>query len=64
MLFRSGPAGRAGVRAGDLLVALGGRSLTGVEDLHAALDGDDRTLELELLRGADERTLTIELEAA
>jgi S1-C subfamily serine protease len=55
-----GPAGRAGVLRGDLLVRLDGRELGAVEDLYAALDGATGTVELELVRGADEVTVGVE----
>lgn len=56
-----GPAGRAGVGAGDLIVAAGGRPTTRVDDLHAALDalGDDGALTLEVVRGAEERSVDV-----
>lgn len=55
-----GPAGRAGVRQGDLLVAAGGHELDGVEALYAALDdvSADGRLELTLVRGTDEQRVT------
>jgi serine protease Do len=55
-----GPAGRAGVARGDLLVALDGRALTTVEELYAALDGAAGEVELELVRGAEELSLRVE----
>lgn len=56
-----GPAGRAGVGEGDLIVAAGGRPTTRVDDLHAALDtlGDGGALTLELVRGVDERSVDV-----
>ncbi len=51
-----GPAARAGVRAGDLLVEAGGRTLGSPDDLFAVLgdlaDGD--ALQLRIVRGTDE----------
>jgi serine protease Do len=58
-----GAAGRAGVARGDLLVALGGRALTAVDDLYAALDAADGPLALRVVRGADELDLQVEVEA-
>jgi serine protease Do len=55
-----GPAGRAGVTRGDLLVALAGRSLTSVDDLYAALDEAEGPVDLRVLRGADELDLRVE----
>jgi serine protease Do len=56
-----GPAGRAGVQKGDLIVAAGGTPTESVEALYTALDaipsaGGD--LELTVVRGTDERTVT------
>ncbi|HLN16832.1 MAG TPA: S1C family serine protease [Acidimicrobiales bacterium] len=55
------PAGRAGVRRGDLIVAAGGHDVRQADDLFAALDGlaDDAPLALRLLRGADEVQLHV-----
>ncbi len=52
-----GPGARAGLERGDLLVAAGGRPLTGVDDLFDALAAADGELELTALRGTDERTV-------
>jgi serine protease Do len=56
-----GPADRAGVEKGDLVVAAGGTPTENVEALYTALDsvpaaGGD--LELTVVRGTDERTVT------
>jgi serine protease Do len=56
-----GPADRAGVEKGDLIVAAGGTPTENVEALYTALDaipaaGGD--LELTVVRGTDERTVT------
>jgi S1-C subfamily serine protease len=56
----SGPAGRAGVARGDLLVALDDRPLHAVEDLYAALDDAGGPLALRVLRGAEELELSVE----
>ena len=55
-------AARAGVERGDLIVAAAGREIDGVEALYEALDGAGAqgSLELTLLRGTDERTVTVE----
>jgi serine protease Do len=55
-----GPAGRAGIERGDLIVAAGGREIGGVEALYSVLDelppaGSE--LELTVVRGTDERTV-------
>jgi S1-C subfamily serine protease len=54
-----GPADRAGVREGDLVVSAGGAAVASVDDLHAALDALDAldegtTLRIRLVRGTDE----------
>jgi serine protease Do len=56
-----GPADRAGVEKGDLIVAAGGSPTENVEALYTALDtipaaGGD--LDLTVVRGTDERTVT------
>jgi len=59
------PAERAGVERGDLIVAVAGRPITGLDDLYEAVDAlQNGTVELGLVRGIDERTVTVELEAA
>jgi serine protease Do len=58
-LDEDGPAARAGVRAGDLLVNAGGRSLRSIDDLHEVLDGGDGTLALGVLRGVDELAVAV-----
>lgn len=55
----NGPAARAGIGAGDLIVTAGGRRTTRVDDLHTALDtlDEDGELTLEVVRGAEERSV-------
>jgi serine protease Do len=56
-----GPADRAGVEKGDLIVAAGGSPTESVEALYTALDAIPATggdLELTVVRGTDERTVT------
>jgi serine protease Do len=62
----SGPAGRAGIRTGDLIVAAGGRALTDPDELHDVLDGlaDDATLALSVVRGTEELTVNVAFGAA
>jgi serine protease Do len=60
-----GPADRAGVEQGDLIVAVGGTPIDSVESLYTALDsvpaaGGD--LELTVVRGTDERAVTASFE--
>jgi serine protease Do len=54
-----GPAAAAGIERGDLIVAVDGKPLTRVDDIHAALDTDAGELRLTVVRGADEREVTI-----
>ena len=60
------PAEAAGVEAGDLIVAAGGRSVEGIDDLYAALDavGDGGELPLTVVRGTEERSVTAAFAAA
>ncbi len=56
-----GPAGRAGIERGDLIVAAGGREIGGVDALYGVLDElppAGGKLELTVVRGTDERTVT------
>jgi len=57
------PAAAAGIEEGDLLVAVAGRALASVDDLHDALDAADAgsTIELTVVRGADERPVAVTL---
>ena len=59
-----GPAARAGVAEGDLIVRAGDRAVTDADGLYAALEGAGEfgTVDLVLLRGADERSVTVSLE--
>jgi S1-C subfamily serine protease len=56
-----GAAARAGLRGGDIIVALDGEAITGADDLVRALTGDKigRTAALEVLRGAARLTLSL-----
>jgi S1-C subfamily serine protease len=56
-----GPADRAGLRTGDLVVEAGGRPVTDADGLYETLDqvGEDQTLTLRLVRGTDELTVTV-----
>lgn len=59
-----GPAGRAGVLAGDLLVRAGSTELTDVDALQVALDATSSDpMVLAIVRGADELTLTVTFDA-
>jgi serine protease Do len=52
------PAEAAGLQRGDLLVAAGGRSLRGFDELFDALEAADGELALTVVRGTEERNVT------
>lgn len=56
-----GPAARAGVRQGDLLVAVDGTPLRGSDDLFAVLERleEEASLSLRIVRGSDELSVAI-----
>jgi len=56
-----GAAARAGLRAGDIILALDGATINGADDLVRALTGDTigHQVALEVLRGAERLTLTL-----
>jgi S1-C subfamily serine protease len=59
------PAERSGVEPGDLIVAVGGDDVDGVDALYAALDAvpaDGGTLGLTVVRGTEQREVAVELE--
>ena len=55
------PAATAGLAEGDLIVAAAGRPVTSADDLFDVLGsvGADAPLEITIVRGADERTVTV-----
>lgn len=55
------PAARAGLVVGDVVLALGGRAVTGVDDLLKLLSGDHvgRPVVLSALRGGERRTFQV-----
>ena len=57
-----GPADRAGVEYGDLIIEVGGTPVTSVDQLAACLErlGADGSAELRLLRGAEELTVAVD----
>jgi len=58
-----GAAERAGIEKGDLIVAAAGEPVARVDELQPRLDAAaGGTLELTVLRGTDERVVTVELE--
>lgn len=56
-----GPAAAAGVAGGDLVVAVDGAPIAAVEDLQAALAAATGPVELVVVRGTDERTVTVDV---
>ena len=54
-----GPAASAGIAEGDLLVAIGDIALVSLEVLHDALGAASETLTLTVVRGTDERIVTV-----
>ncbi len=57
----AGPAAKAGVLIGDILVSLGGKSVEETEDIQAALDGRavGSAIEAVVSRGGESRTISI-----
>jgi serine protease Do len=57
------PAATAGIERGDLIAAAGGKELDRIDVLYEALEAAraEGTLELTIVRGADERTVTVSL---
>lgn len=55
------PAGRAGLRQGDLIVEADGTAITTVDDMYEVLEGlgEGSTLTVGVVRGADELTVTV-----
>jgi len=56
-----GPAARAGLRDGDLVLELGGQTISGVDDLHRVLSDETpgRSLEMRILRHTKLERLTV-----
>jgi serine protease Do len=57
------PAARSGIARGDLIVAVAGRQVDGIDSLHRALDeaSGNGGLELTLVRGTEEREIDVDL---
>jgi serine protease Do len=56
----AGPAARAGVLVGDLVVSAGGTATTSIDELQSVLEAlAADTIELGVVRGADELTITV-----
>jgi len=60
----NGPAARAGVRGGDLIVAVGGTPVASADELAAALatTGEAVIVELGIVRGAEELTVAVDFD--
>jgi serine protease Do len=60
----SGPADRAGIRRGDLIVSVGGQPVTTVEELATGLSaaGDAGSADLVVVRGVDELAIAVNFE--
>lgn len=56
-----GPAARAGMREGDLIVSLDGHPVEGIDDLHRLLTGErtGRSSPVTVLRGPEKRVLAV-----
>ena len=53
------PAESAGIEAGDLIVEAAGKAVADADDLFAALGGVSGEYEVKLVRGAEDRTVTV-----
>ncbi|MGZ4211399.1 MAG: S1C family serine protease [Actinomycetota bacterium] len=51
----------AGVEQGDLITSAGGRTLSSADELHDVLEHAGKTLELTVVRGTEQRTVTVTL---
>lgn len=62
----NGPAGRSGVRRGDLIVSVGGEAVTTVDQLAAALAGasEAASVDLGVVRGSEEVQLSVHFDQA
>ncbi len=57
-----GPAGKAGVRRGDVIGSVGARRIETLDDLYDALDTDETEIELQLTRATEPITVTVRFE--
>jgi len=62
MVSAGSPAQAAGLRAGDLLVAINGRVITGVDDLHRMLSGLPTARQLVLSVIRENRIIEVPIE--
>ncbi len=56
-----GSAGAAGIAVGDLIVGVGDRTVTEPDDLTDALEASEGVLEVRIIRGTDESTVSVTL---
>ena len=54
------PASRAGLAEGDLIVLAASRPVRGIDDLYEAIAAADGTIQLVILRGAEERAVDVQ----
>jgi S1-C subfamily serine protease len=59
-----GPAERAGVQVGDLLVGLGDADVNELADVFGAIDSAEGPLEVRIVRGTESLALTVEVSGA
>ncbi len=57
------PASRAGIAQGDLLVAIGDTSLSSIDALYDGLAGDIDSVSITVVRGTEERVVTVSFAA-
>ncbi|MFN2490178.1 MAG: S1C family serine protease [Actinomycetota bacterium] len=57
-----GPAAASGLAEGDLIVRADGRALADADDLHEALESAGEAVELEVIRGTEQRTVSVPLD--
>jgi serine protease Do len=61
----SGPAARAGIAQGDLIVGAGGRDVDGIDSLHSVIDeAAGEKLAVTVVRGVEERELEVDFAEA
>jgi serine protease Do len=58
------PAARAGIRDGDLIVEIGGKAVTEADQLQEILASTPMPFEVKVVRGTDERTVSVGGEAS
>ncbi|QXC59453.1 S1C family serine protease [Aquihabitans sp. G128] len=62
-VLEGSPAEAAGLGEGDLVVAVGGAAVTSVDDVWDALDRAGDTVDVEVVRGTEARTVTVSFAA-